>query len=104
MSTTAQWVVVLGGSAISFAIKYAGYRLPARWLAQPRWQRINALVPIVLLSALVVAQSVVRSTHLVIDHRLAGVAAAIGALLLRAPFPVVVIFSAVASAVVYHLH
>jgi hypothetical protein len=39
-----------------------------------------------------------------IDHRLAGLAVAAGLLFARAPFPVVVVGAAVASAVVFHLH
>jgi len=98
------WVVLIATSVLSFAIKLLGYLVPERWLANPRFQRINALVPISLLSALVVAQALVVKTHVVIDHRLAGIAAALAALLARAPFPVVVLSAAGVSALVYHLH
>ncbi len=98
------WVVLIATSILSFAIKWLGYLVPERWLANPRFQRINALVPISLLSALVVAQAFVVKTHVVIDHRVAGVAAALAALLARAPFPVVVLSAAGVSALVYHLH
>lgn len=98
------WVVLIATSVLSFAIKLLGYLVPERWLANARFQRINALVPISLLSALVVAQAFVVKTHVVIDHRLAGVAAALAALLARAPFPVVVLSAAGVSALVYHLH
>jgi len=104
MSGSAMWVVLIATSILSFAIKLLGYLVPERWLANPRFQRINALVPISLLSALVVAQAFVVKTHVVIDHRLAGIAAALAALLVRAPFPVVVLSAAGASALVYHLH
>jgi hypothetical protein len=46
----------------------------------------------------------VQKTSVVIDHRVAGLAVAAGLLLAKAPFPVVVVGAAVASAVVYHLH
>jgi branched-subunit amino acid transport protein len=98
------WVVLIGTSVFAFAIKFIGHSVPDRWFANPRLQRINALVPISLLSALVVAQGLVVKTHVVIDHRLAGLAAALFALFAKAPFPVVVIAAAVTSAVVYHLH
>jgi hypothetical protein len=104
MSTTASWIVLGATSALCFAIKLLGYYIPERWLAHPRLQRINALIPIALLSALVVAEGLVTKTHVVIDHRLAGLAVAAGLLFARAPFPVVVIGAAVASAVVFHLH
>jgi hypothetical protein len=37
-----------------------------------------------------------------IDHRLAGLAAAVVALLLKAPFPVVVLSAALTSAAIYN--
>lgn len=98
------WVVLGATSALCYAIKLAGHLVPERWLAHPRLQRINALVPVVLLSALVVAEGLVVKTRVVLDHRLAGLAVAVVALLARAPFPVVVVAAAVTSALVYHLH
>jgi branched-subunit amino acid transport protein len=98
------WTVLLLTSALSFAIKWFGHAVPERWLSNPRLQRINALVPISLLSALVVAQGLVVKTHVVIDHRVAGLLAAVAALFAKAPFPVVVVVAAVSSAVVYHWH
>jgi branched-subunit amino acid transport protein len=98
------WTVLIATSVICLAIKLFGHYVPERWLANARLQRINALVPIALLSALVVAQGVVIKTHVVIDHRLAGLAVALAALLAKAPFPVVVVGAAVTSALVYHLH
>jgi len=104
MSSATLWLVVLATSALCFIIKLAGHVVPEPWLANARLQRINALIPITLLSALVVVQGFVVKSHVVIDHRLAGLAAALAALLARAPFPVVVVLAAVTSAVVYHLH
>lgn len=98
------WIVVLGTGLFAFILKYVGHLVPERWLASARLQRVNALVPIVLLSALVVAEGLVAKTHVVIDHRLAGLGAAVVALVLRAPFPVVVIAAAVTSALVVHFH
>jgi branched-subunit amino acid transport protein len=98
------WSVLLVTSALCFAIKLVGYYVPARWLANERLQRINSLVPVVLLGALVVSQALAVKTHVVLDHRMAGVAAAVVALLARAPFPVVVLSAAVTSALVYRLH
>ena len=101
MNTSIFWTVLIATSAFSYAIKLAGHLVPERWFAHPRLQRINALVPISLLSALVVAQGLVTKTHVVIDHRLAGLAAALGALMAKAPFPVVVLVAALTSALVY---
>jgi branched-subunit amino acid transport protein len=98
------WSVMLGTSALCYLIKLVGYLIPARWLANDRLQRINSLVPVVLLSALVVAQALAVKTHVVLDHRLAGVGAALAALMAKAPFPVVVLSAALTSALVYRLH
>ncbi len=104
MSPSMMWTVLIGTSSLSFTLKMLGHSVPERWLAHPRLQRINALIPISLLSALVVAQGLVVKAHVVIDHRLAGVLAALCALFAKAPFPVVVVAAAVTSALVYHLH
>ena len=103
MSSTT-WIVLGATSTLCFAIKLLGYFIPENWLAHPRLQRINALIPIALLSALVMAEGLVTKTHVVIDHRLAGLAVATGLLMARAPFPVVVVGAAATSAVVWHLH
>lgn len=98
------WTVVIASSVGCFALKWAGYVVPESWLAHPRLQRINALIPISLLSALVVVQGFVTKTHVVIDHRAAGLAVAMAALFAKLPFPVVVVSAAITSAVLYHLH
>ena len=103
MSATMMWVVLIGTSTFAFVIKFAGHSVPESWFANPRLQRINALVPISLLSALVIAQGFVVKTHVVIDHRVAGLAAALFALFAKAPFPVVVVAAALTSAFAYHL-
>ncbi len=104
MSTGSLWIVLLGTSLFCFVLKLLGHVVPERWFANARLQRINALIPISLLSALVVAQGLVTKTHVVVDHRLVGLFAALAALVARAPFPVVVVIAAVSSAVVYHWH
>ena len=104
MSSTTMWIVLGATSALCFAMKLLGHAIPERWLANTRLQRINALIPISLLSALVVAQGLVVKTHVVIDHRLAGLGVALAALFAKAPFPVVVVAAAATSALVYHLH
>ena len=99
---SAFWVATIGTSIIAFILKYSGHSLPQRLLEHPRIQRINALVPIALLSALVAVQSFTEKSTLVIDHRLAGVAVAVLALFLKAPFPVVVLSAALTSAAIYN--
>ena len=97
------WIAVIGTSAIAFALKYFGHSVPERFLSNPRMLRINTLIPIALLSALVAVQTFSNKSTLVVDQRLAGMAVAVLALVLKAPFPVVVLGSAAASALVFHL-
>jgi hypothetical protein len=97
-----QWIAVIGASALAFALKYIGSSIPQSWLAHPRIQRINTLVPIALLSALVAVQTFTDKTKFVLDQRAAGVAVAIAALIAKAPFPVVVVGAAITSALIYN--
>ena len=97
------WIAVLGASAIAFALKFFGHSVPERFLSNPRALRINTLIPIALLSALVAVQSFSDKSKLVIDHRIAGMAVALIALMLKAPFPVVVLGSAAASALTFRI-
>ena len=99
---SATWWGVLGTSAIAFGLKYLGHSVPERYLANPRVQRINALIPVALLSALVAVQAGAEKNRLILDHRAAGAGVALLALLLRAPFPIVVISAALSSALLYH--
>ena len=97
------WIAVIGTSAIAFGLKYFGHSIPEKYLSNPRVLRINTLIPIALLSALVAVQTFSEKSKLVIDQRLVGMAVAVLALALKAPFPVVVLGSAAASALVFHL-
>ena len=103
MSPGAGWAVVLVTGVLAYALKFLGHVAPSRWFAHPRLRRINDLVPVVLLAALVVAQGLAAKSHVVLDHRLAGLGAAAVALWRRAPFPVVVLAAAVTSALVVRL-
>ncbi len=96
------WVATIGTSVIAFALKYMGHSIPERWLAHPKIQRINTLIPIALLSALVAVQTFTDKNTVLIDHRLAGVSVAVIALLLKAQFPIVVLSAAVTSAAMYN--
>ena len=96
------WIATIGTSIIAFALKYLGHSIPERWLAHPKIQRINTLIPIALLSALVAVLTFTDKSTVSIDHRLAGVSVAVIALLLKAPFPIVVLSAAVTSAAIYN--
>jgi hypothetical protein len=96
------WMATLGTSLVAFLLKYSGHSVPERWLSHPKIQRINALIPIALLSALVAVQSFSEKSELMIDQRLVGLTVAIIALILKAPFPIVVLSAAISSAAVYN--
>ena len=99
---TTIWVAVIGTSLIAFGLKYLGHSVPEKYLKNGRMLRINTLIPIVLLSALVGVQTVADKSKLVIDQRLAGVIVACIALALKAPYFVVVISAALTSAAIYN--
>ena len=100
---TTIWIAVIGASVTAFLNKYIGHSVPEQWLDRPRFKRINTLVPIVLLSALVGVQTFATKKELVIDQRFAGVAVALIALKFKASFPVVVASAAITSAAIYNL-
>jgi branched-subunit amino acid transport protein len=100
---SALWIGIIATSVIAFLLKYLGHSVPERWLSHPRVLKINSMIPIALLSALVGVQTFTNEKTLVIDQRLAGLAVAVIALILRAPFAVVVISAAATSAALYHL-
>jgi branched-subunit amino acid transport protein len=99
MSTS--WIVVLATSALAFALKFLGHLIPESFLERPRVERITNFIPIVLLSALIAMQTFTDKTKLVIDHRLAGIAVALAAVIAKLPFPVVIIGAMATSALVY---
>jgi branched-subunit amino acid transport protein len=94
------WLAVIVTGLGCYALKLAGLVMPGRVLADPRVRRFTELVPVALLSALVAVQAIGHGRALEADGpRLAGLAAAMIALLLRAPFLVVLVVAAAATAV-----
>ena len=92
------WVAVLVTAAGCYLLKLAGVFVPERWLEGERTTRVLTLLPVALLAALAAVQTFAIGDHLVLDARVAGVAAAVVALLLRAPFIVVVAVAAATAA------
>ncbi len=96
------WAGVLVASAACYALKLAGLSLPQRWLQDARVQRTVPLLPVALLAALIATQTFSTGHHLVLDVRAAALAVAAIAVLLRAPF-LVVVASAAATAALLRL-
>lgn len=91
------WPAVLVASIGAFLTKLAGHLLPESVLERPMVRRASTLLPVALLAALTAVQTVWADGRVVLDARSAGVAVAVVALLLRAPF-LVVVLSAAATA------
>ena len=91
------WWAILGAGVGCYLLKLAGLSVPARVLERPLVERIADLIPVALLSALVAVQVFASGTHLTIDARAAGLAVAVVALVLRAPFLVVVVVAALTA-------
>jgi len=88
---TVLWTAVLVASLGGYLTKLAGLSLPESVLNRPRVQRTAAFLPVAMLAALVALQLFDGGEgRLAVDWRtLAGVAAAVVALLLRQGFLVV---------------
>lgn len=97
------WAAVLTGSLGCYLLKYAGLAAPPGALAHPVVRRAVELVPAALLAALVVVQALTDQQALVIDARAAGLGAAFVALLLRAPFLVVLLVAGGVAALAHAL-
>ena len=93
------WPAVIIGSLGAYLLKLSGYVIPERVLDNDRLRRLTALLPVALLAALVAVQTFSTGSELQVDARIAGLAAAIIALALRAPFLVVVLIAAITAAV-----
>jgi branched-subunit amino acid transport protein len=95
------WVLVLATAGGCYALKFAGYLVPARLLDAPQVRRLVELLPVALLAALVVVETVASGRHLEWDvPRLAGFGAGAVAVWRRAPFLAVVVIAGVVAAAV----
>ncbi|WP_344581984.1 AzlD domain-containing protein [Streptomyces lunalinharesii] len=84
------WIAIGTTAAGCYLVKFLGLSAPAGLLERPLVKRLAALLPVALLAALTAQETFSRGQHLVVDAKAAGVAAAVVALLLRAPFLLIV--------------
>ncbi|MFD5558485.1 AzlD domain-containing protein [Streptomyces sp. NPDC127068] len=90
MTETTVWIAI-GVTAVGcYAVKLLGLLVPAGALERPLVRRLAALVPVALLAALTAQQTFSDGAELLLDAKAAGLGAAALALVLRAPFLVVV--------------
>ncbi|MEV8040506.1 AzlD domain-containing protein [Arthrobacter sp. NPDC080082] len=92
------WLWLLLTCVLAYAWKLLGYLVPAAWLKNPRISRVAGVMTIGLLASLTVVNAVASGQALALDARVGALAAAALALLLRAPFLVVVLAGAGAAA------
>lgn len=93
------WLWVLLAGLLSFAVKFLGYLLPDSLFDNPRIARTANYITVGMLAALVVTNTFSQGEDLVLDARIAAFGAALVALILRAPFLVVILVGAAAAAV-----
>lgn len=94
------WTAILLAALGCYLLKYAGLLVPGAVLDHPLVARMSALLPVALLAALATVQAFATGARLVVDARLAGIAVAGLALLVRAPFLVVVGAAALTAALI----
>jgi len=92
------WWWVFLASMLALATKLAGFLIPARWLEGALMLRVASAMTVGLLAALVTMNTLGDGDRLVLDARLGALAAAAVALMLRAPFLLVVIVGAATAA------
>jgi len=93
------WVAVVIASVASLLIKLAGSLVPETLLDGERTSRVTTLLPVALLAALVVVQTVVGpGGSIVLDARIVAVGVAVVLLLLRANFLVIVLAAGATAA------
>lgn len=94
------WIAI-GATAVGcYAVKLIGLLVPAGVLERPLVKRLAALLPVALLAALTAQQTFADGRVLVVDAKVAGLAAAAVALLLRAPFLLVIGAAVIVTAAV----
>jgi len=94
------WASILIASFGTYVEKLLGYLLPPHMLERESIRRMTGLLPVSLLAALVAVQTFAADQSLLVDARLVGLGVAVIALLLRAPFLVVIVAAAASTAVV----
>lgn len=92
------WTWLLVACALAYAWKLVGYFVPAKLLKDPRMSRVAGTMTIGLLASLTIVNTVASGQVLAADARLGALAAAAVALVLRAPFLVVVVAGAATAA------
>ncbi|WP_150253683.1 AzlD domain-containing protein [Nocardiopsis deserti] len=94
------WTVLVATAAGCYLLKYAGLAAPRRLLDNPWLRRFATAVPIALLAALIAVEALRGEGQALAwdTARMGGLGAAVLALVLRAPFLVVIVAAAATTA------
>ncbi|MFI6054236.1 AzlD domain-containing protein [Streptomyces violascens] len=84
------WIAIAATAVGCYLVKLLGLLVPAGALERPLVKRRAGLLPVALLAALTAQQTFGTGHQVLLDARAAGLAAAAVALVLRAPFLVIV--------------
>ncbi len=92
------WILIAGAAALTVAIKAAGPLVLGGRELPPRTAKVIALLPPVLLAALVVTSTISEGRHIELDASVVGVG--VGALLIwrRCPLLLAVVVAAAVTA------
>ena len=95
MSELSWWI--LASCLTAYAIKLCGYFVPRKVLDSPLMTHVASTLTVALLASLVTVNAFTSGLELVIDARIGALAAAIIALIFKAPYLVVVLVGALAA-------
>lgn len=94
------WIAIVCTAVGCYAAKLLGLSVPEGVLERPLVRRLVTLLPVALLAALTAQQTFSEGGTLMLDAKAAGLGAAAVALLLRAPFLVVIAAAVLVAAAV----
>ena len=94
------WWPIIVASVGCYLLKLIGTLIPQRWVDRPIVREALVYLPVALIVGLVVVNSVDGGSRLALDARLGGLAVAIVAIGVRAPFLVVVLCAGAATALI----
>ncbi|WP_159613796.1 AzlD domain-containing protein [Glutamicibacter sp. JC586] len=95
MSELSWWV--LAACLTAYVIKLCGYFVPRKVLDSPLMTHVASTLTVALLASLVTVNAFTSGQELVLDARIGALAAAIIALIFKAPYLVVVLAGALAA-------
>lgn len=94
------WIALVATAVGCYLLKYAGMAAPRRLLDNPWLRRFAVAIPVALLAALIAVEALRGDGQALAwdTARMSGLGAAVVALILRAPFLVVIIVAVVTTA------